>query len=279
MATGKGLRAKWTSKLAKALGWNRGRLAHILAHNGIKAPYRSELKVLQVVKGYGLSLAKYTPTEDAVGVEVVPAVVKPFRGLTIATREQSSPTTITKKIGGDVSEAPDEGSGDDKKKHGSWTERLLVTRLAKLLPEGPTPSGKNRARYFLKKAGITGDIKKVDEATALEAFKQAGIDVTNFQFASKPGQPGGILVAPPAREYESLLTQYTELGERMQKAIAEIAERDATIKKLQDTSDFVRRGLLSYEKIILPLAPKLFGGLVDPLDYPITVLNKIRRGE
>jgi len=183
MASGKGLRAKWTGKMAAAIGWNRGRLAHILAHNGLKAPYRkAELKAMQILKGYGLSLAKYTPTEDAVGMEVVPAVVKRLRGFEIV----SAPTaTVTRKKkgmmpsksgdGGDASAPPE----DDKKKHGSWSDRLLVSRLAKLLPEDATTSGKNRARYILLKAGYP-KIKDVDEAKALEVFKQAGIDITNF---------------------------------------------------------------------------------------------------
>jgi hypothetical protein len=275
MATGRGLRAKWTVKLAKALGWNRGRVAHVLAHNGINAPYKSELKALQVMAGYGQSLAKYTPTDDAVGVEVVPAVVKPFRGLPNAPREQSA---TLKKIVGPASPPPD----DDKKKHGKWTDRLLLTRLAKLLPEGATASGKNRARYILKRAGITGNVKTLEEAQALEAFKQAGIDITRFEFASKPGEPGGMLVAPAATEYASLLMQYTELGTRLMKTTGEIAERDAAIGKLQDLLDLTRRGLLSYEKMMLgtPSKPGLaatkFGGLPKPLNYPIDVLAEIR---
>ena len=284
MASGKGLRAKWTGKMAAAIGWNRGRLAHILAHNGLKAPYRkAELKAMQILKGYGLSLAKYTPTEDAVGMEVVPAVVKRLRGFEIV----SAPTaTVTRKKkgmmpskngdGGDASAPPE----DDKKKHGSWSDRLLVSRLAKLLPEDATTSGKNRARYILLKAGYP-KIKDVDEAKALEVFKQAGIDITNFEFASAPGEPGGLLVAPPAREYDSLLMQYTSMGERLTKSLDDVAARDATIKKMRSVLELARQGLLSYQKLMLgtPSKPGLaatkYGGLPKPLNYPIDVLAEL----
>lgn len=281
MATGRGLRAKWTKKLATSIGWSRQRLAHLLAHNGMDAPYKSELKALQILAGYGISLKKYTPTEDAVGVEVVPATVKPFRGLEVAApstakKKGMTPTKIGE--GGDTSPPPE----DEKKKHGSWSDRLLISRLAKLLPEGMTSSGKNRARYILKKQGITENPKVLSEATALEAFEKAGIDISGFEYASKPGEPGGLLVQPAAREYDSLLRQYTDMGARLKKAMEDLAERDSTLKTLQDKLNLVRSILLSFEKLMTgtPKTPGLaatkFGGWPKPLNYVIDALNEIR---
>lgn len=276
MASGKVTRAKWTAKLAKSIGWSRGRLAHILAHNGIDVPYKSELKHLQVLAGYGISLAKYTPTQDAVGVEVTPVPVKPLRGLEVApvVPAKAKGMKPTKSFGGAASPPPEA----ENKKHGKWSDRLLVTRCAKLLPGGATSPNKNRVRYLLLKAGHT-ELKKVEEATALEVMKQAGYDITGFEFASAPGTSGGMLIAPPAREYESLLMQYAELGERHRKTVEEeLPARDATIKKVRGGLELARQGLLSYAKLMLgtPAKPGLaatkYGGLPKPLNYPIDVL-------
>lgn len=261
----KGLRASWLPKLAAALGWKPQRLRILLNRNGYEHPYRSELKALQILKAYGVSVAKYTPHEDAVGADVEPiANAVPIRGMTVIPRAQAP-----KKIGAAIAAAP-----ADTKRRGKWSDRLLVSRLARLLG-GITSANKNRVRYLLKKAGHS-NIKDVDEGTALAVIAAEGFDIAGFEYATKPGEPGGMLVVPASNEYDELRAQYIEMGERLTKMAQEQTEREQKYESLRKKLGTVRSGLLSFETQILPIAMKKFGGLVSPLNYPIDVLNLIR---
>jgi hypothetical protein len=262
----KGLRASWLPKLADALGWKPQRLRILLNRNGYEHPYRSELKALQILKAYGISFAKYRPTEDAVGVDVEPiASPVPIRGMTIATSTQAP----KKMIGAAMSAAP-----TDTKRRGKWSDRLLVSRLARVLG-GITAANKARVRYLLKKAGHS-NIKDVDEATALTVLQAEGFDIAGFEYETKPGEPGGMLVVPPSNDYEELRAQYIEMGERLRKMAEGQATREAEFETKRKKYAAVRQGLVSYEAQVLPIAMKKFGGLVQPLNYPIDVLNLIR---
>jgi hypothetical protein len=142
----------------------------------------------------------------------------------------------------------------------------------------PDKNNCNRIRYYLKQAGIK-NLKKVEEATALEVLARRGIDISKFEYASSPGEkpsaPSAKLVADPADNHEALLVQYNELAARFALSREEVAQRDAKVKSLLDLSELVRDTLKKYQNELLDVAKSRFGGTPRPLEYPLFALNDI----
>jgi len=254
--------ARWTTPLAKAAGISTGRMYQIFPEDGYRAPYTSELKGLTVLRARGFACNGYTPMEDAVGAPLPPLIAKtkPKRAMTPNRTNGAHGTT------------PELSKIDDKKKHGKWTDRLLLTRLARLMPGGPTKKNKNRVRWLLKKHGHK-DVRKMHEAEALGVMKAEGISIEGFQHSgeSSPGEkPPQLIPLPELRDRYQKATQQLEL------LTAALVERDKKIAEQQKILSDVRHGLKQYETQILPIALARFGGLVEPLNYPIDVLNRVR---
>lgn len=249
--------AKWITPLAKAAGRSAAGLYYIFNKEKYKSPYTSELRGWTILRARGLECKGYVPTEDAVGKPVPPLLTK--RGIT-ANREGNG-------------EVPPE----KKDMRGSWADKLLLTRLSKLLPGGANKKNKSRIAYLLKKAGHT-KIRTMDEAVALEVMKANDISIEGFEYANEPGTPGSsILVAPPAGTLSELRAQYVEMGERLKRAVDALVAKEKEYAEADALLERVRRGLMGYEtEYKKAVKEDRFPVLHNPLGWPIEYLNWIR---
>lgn len=167
-----------------------------------------------------------------------------------------------------------------------WSDRLLVSRLAKLVPGNVSIRAKKaRALYYLKHDLGKKSVREIDEATAIAVFERRGIDTKGFEW-TKPRVPGtalvpgtsgnGKLTPDPAANPHELLAQYNELAQRLAEALTAIDEKDKKIGSLVKTRAIVRQILRQYEVQLLPVVNQRYGGLTPPLGYPIQALDLVR---
>jgi hypothetical protein len=254
-----GHRARWVPKLAKAIGWRPQRLRFFFNKRGYTHPYTSEAKGLKLLHDSGISTSKYRPTEDAIGADKV-ASVEPVKkkGKVVVAEETSPPPS---------NEAP------PSTPLRGWAARLPA-RLARILPEGYTPAGKRRVKYILEKYKLPRPW--TDEARALAAFEAEGLSIEGFEYRDVPGEPGG--VSPPAKDYETLLGQYTRLGERLKQTLeSHKAVEEKLISINRDLSQ-VRLTLLQFEaKMFAEIDAKRMPRVVPPpFDIVFNALNLVR---
>jgi hypothetical protein len=258
-------RSKWMAPLAKAIGWKPQRLRYLFNKHNYVWPYTSELRGLQILAAEKIDIRNYRPTEDAVGKRIVfGATLRPANGGGEATKEAAPPIKPS---------VPTPAPAESKR---GWSNKLL-SRLARLTKEGDTPKGKYRVKALLKKADITGRLKEEDEARALAALEKQGIDISKFEYAGAPGEPGGPLFGAPSDDYDTLVEQYRALGERLKKALEEQSGLHARITETEHRTELVRRILRSYERAMCREIDKgIYPGFTKPLGYPLQALDEIR---
>lgn len=251
--------AKWIPLLAKAAGRSTAGLYYIFNKRGYTAPYTSELRGLTILRGMGLRCKGYKPTEDAVGKPMPPLIPKGSKKAKEARQRiaDASPPNAANK-----------GTG-------TWTDKLLLTRLAKLLPDGATTNNKNRIRYYLKQAGYK-DVRKMKESDALDVLQRRQIAIKGFEYEN--AAPGN--TAPTdgdiPQTYKLLLVHYNELLERSKESAAFLQEREAKIAALIKTRSAVRAILLQYQHRHPLIVAKSPEELSAALNYPLTALHLIR---
>ncbi len=256
--------AKWLTPLAKAAGRSAAGVYYIFNRQGYMSPYTSELKGLTILRGMGLACRGYKPTHDAVGAPLPPLVLK------VSAKQRKEEEVASKK------------------KHGKWSDRLLLTRLAKLLPEGATKKGKAHVRWLLKKQGIK-KAATADEAKAVEIMRLSGFDTSKFQYAKDfdqpemPGETPSVVTPAIATEgaipdnYDALLSQFNLALGRIKTLTVQLGEREKTIAELEKSKALVRAMLLQYERALkVEWNAGRIQAIVKPLDMPLAALNEIR---
>jgi hypothetical protein len=244
----------WIKALAKSAKRSPQGLYYMLKKAGAKAPY-SELFTWTLLRAKGFPCNGYRPVADAVGKPEPPLLKK--EGKQVRASEADGHSAVAP-----VGSEPVIG-----------TPERLMARLAKLIGR-PDKNNRNRIRYYMKQAGIR-NMKKIDEATALEVLARRGIDISKFEYARPPGEVAKPVSTEPATTYKALLVQYNEMAAQLAQSQEEVAQRDARGASLNDLVVLVRDTLKKYQGELLDVAKSRFGGMPRPLEYPLFALNDI----
>jgi hypothetical protein len=228
-------RSPWIAALAARLGWKRPRLAAFLEKNGMPAPFIDEQRAVKLLAKAGFHVA---------------------------------PTGLTRE--------PKKKKKEEKaalKPPSSWSKKL-VPRLARLLPEGDSKTGKVHVRKILRKGGYAGP-RWDDEDRALAIFQAAGISIDAFEYADRnpPNSTEVVLARKP--------TQITFLPAAKDASIPAVPHPQGNGPMSFDEAvrllGYCFMMLKKYERDLMEqIRLRHISALSAPLDIPIVVLNELR---
>lgn len=157
---------------------------------GYLAPYLDEPRIVKTLESQGVNLAKYRAKKAVASYKANGANDDKANGhdesktalvVTVAPSKETTPvTTETLPV---VAMPDDPKSEKIAKLRAAW-DRKLIPRLARLLPEGNTDKGKQHAKKILKAGNYLGP-RWDDEARAIGIFRDAGIDISQFEWENQ----------------------------------------------------------------------------------------------
>lgn len=208
-----------------------------LNRNGMGSPYLDEARALSLLAKAGIAIPKSYRTS-------VPTPV-------VSTK----PTTIVSPDTGKQQRTPEALQALRR-----TVRQRLPYRLARLLPEGDTPAGVARVKKILRAGGFEGPGWN-DEPRALAIFKEAGISIEGFEYAST----GAVSKNHPI-----------QLAPRVGAPIIV----DVVDDKAREIQRAIQRAIILLdmyeEQLMAQIRKGAIAKLLSPLELPIAALNELR---